>query len=217
MQKDFIIVTPDSGNRNATVTVTTSKNNKYESREVDITIEGASMKRTINITQQGQETIVIVGGTLEEYLKPQTKVNMIYTNSPEISTPSIGKYETRVGQTFTLACVIRCDKKYKNVLEQIGLLQGKTGYQSNVISYKEATPGASANFSGQWSRPLGIPSRFQVVTTRQVSLEEIHVQMKITGVQAEDESLYGFGIYFKDPISQQQVICFALFTLIVNR
>lgn len=301
MQKDFITVTPDSGNGNATVTAVASENSEHESREAAISIEGASMKKSINITQKGIETIlevspniltfysmggskeisitcngdwtienpfgsvilnqssghgnatvsvtvypnmtaeemvytlnvssnsitktitinqqganIIVGGTLEEYTKPQTKVNMIYTDSPVITLPSVGDYDTRLGQTFNMNFVIRCDEKYRNVMEGVQFIQQSPGQAPKLIAFKTSKPGPSANFSGQWSRPSGISSRFTVTTTRQVSLGEIHVNIKIAPIQAEDEAVYYLGIVIEDPDSQNKISCFASFTLTVN-
>ena len=301
MQKDFITVTPDSGNGNATVTAVASENSGHESREVAISIEGASMKKSINITQKGIETIlevnpniltfnsmggskeisitcngdwtienpfgsvilnqssghgnatvsvtvypnmtaeemvytlnvssnsitktitinqqganIIVGGTLEEYTKPQTKVNMIYTDSPVITLPSVGDYDTRLGQTFNMIFVIRCDEKYRNVMKGMQFMQQYPGQAPKLIAFKTSKPGPSANFSGQWSRPSGISSRFTVTTTRQVSLGEIHVNIKIAPIQAEDEAVYYLGIIIEDPDSQNKISCAASFTLTVN-
>lgn len=301
MQKDFITVTPDSGNGNATVTAVASENSEHESREAAISIEGASMKKSINITQKGIETIlevspniltfnsmggskeisitcngdwtienpfgsvilnqssghgnatvsvtvypnmtaeemvytlnvssnsitktitinqqganIIVGGTLEEYTKPQTKVNMIYTDSPVITLPSVGDYDTRLGQIFNINFVIRCDEKYRNVMEGVKFMQQYPGQAPKLIAFKTSKPGPNANFSGQWSRPSGISSRFTVTTTRQVSLGEIHVNIKIAPIQAEDEAVYYLGIVIEDPDSQNKISCVASFTLTVN-
>lgn len=51
MQKDFIAVTPDSGNGTGTVTVAASENQLENARSSTITIAGGGISRTVNVNQ----------------------------------------------------------------------------------------------------------------------------------------------------------------------
>lgn len=51
MKKDFIVVTPDSGTGNATITIA-AEQNTGDARTSQLTISGGGMNRTINVSQE---------------------------------------------------------------------------------------------------------------------------------------------------------------------
>lgn len=52
MQKDFITVTPNSGNGNGTITLSASENQTVNQRSSTINVEGGGIKRTVNVLQE---------------------------------------------------------------------------------------------------------------------------------------------------------------------
>lgn len=53
MKKDFITVTPDNGNGDATVTVQADSNELLESRSASLTIGASGISKTISVNQHG--------------------------------------------------------------------------------------------------------------------------------------------------------------------
>lgn len=70
MQKDFITVAPDTGNRNGTINVTASKNTSSE-RSTSLTISGAGVTKTVNINQKKGISIAVIVGQQGNILKMQ--------------------------------------------------------------------------------------------------------------------------------------------------
>lgn len=73
MQKDFITVTPDNGNSDGAVTVQAS-GNSGDARSTTITISGGGMTRTIEVNQEGKQTVTISKETIGGF---PSKVKMI--------------------------------------------------------------------------------------------------------------------------------------------
>lgn len=59
MIKDFITVTPDTGQNNGTLSVKATKNNKYISRSTAFKIEGGSITKSVSIEQDPNPYIYI--------------------------------------------------------------------------------------------------------------------------------------------------------------
>lgn len=59
MIKDFIIVTPDTGQNNGTLFVKATKNNKYVSRHTTFKIEGNGITKSISVEQDSNPYIYI--------------------------------------------------------------------------------------------------------------------------------------------------------------
>lgn len=70
MQKDFITVTPDSGNGTATVTVAAAQNTG-NARNSSIVISGGGMTRTIKVSQVKGRTPVSIYIRLDAPQNPQ--------------------------------------------------------------------------------------------------------------------------------------------------
>ena len=60
MQKDFITVTPDSGNGNGTVTVTASQNPTTSQRSSIIEVSGGVITRRISVNQESGGTVISI-------------------------------------------------------------------------------------------------------------------------------------------------------------
>lgn len=59
MNKDFITVTPDTGQNNGTLSVKAVKNNKYISRNTTFKVEGGGITKSVSIEQDGNPRIYI--------------------------------------------------------------------------------------------------------------------------------------------------------------
>ena len=70
MQKDFIIATPDTGDKNGTINVTASKNTSSE-RSTSLTISGEGVTKTVNINQKKGISIAVIVGQKGNILKMQ--------------------------------------------------------------------------------------------------------------------------------------------------
>lgn len=68
MKKDFITVTPDSGNGTATVTVAADQNTG-NARNSSISISGGGMTRTVKVNQQEIEQRFIIVGKAGNIIK----------------------------------------------------------------------------------------------------------------------------------------------------
>lgn len=70
MQKDFITVTPDSGNGNGSVTVKASQNSGTSKRSSTISITGGGMTRKVAVSQNGRTSVQVIicgsGGYIEK-------------------------------------------------------------------------------------------------------------------------------------------------------
>lgn len=62
MQKDFITVTPDSGNGNGTVTVAASQNPTTSQRSSFIEVSGGGITRRISVNQESGGTVISIKG-----------------------------------------------------------------------------------------------------------------------------------------------------------
>ena len=62
MQKDFITVTPDSGNGNGTVTVAASQNPTSSQRSSFIEVSGGGITRRISVNQESGGTVISIKG-----------------------------------------------------------------------------------------------------------------------------------------------------------
>lgn len=62
MKKDFITVTPDSGNRNGTVTVAASQNPTTSQRSSFIEVSGGGITRRISVNQESGGTVISIKG-----------------------------------------------------------------------------------------------------------------------------------------------------------
>lgn len=62
MQKDFITVTPDSGNGNGTVTVAASQNPTTSQRSSFIEVSGGGITRRISVNQESGGTVIFIKG-----------------------------------------------------------------------------------------------------------------------------------------------------------
>lgn len=63
MQKDFITVTPDSGNGNGTVTVAASQNPTTSQRSSFIEVSGGGITRRISVNQESGGTVISIKGS----------------------------------------------------------------------------------------------------------------------------------------------------------
>lgn len=70
MQKNFITVSPDTGDGNGTINVTASKNTSSE-RSTSLTIFGAGVTKTVNINQKKGISIAVIVGQKGNILKMQ--------------------------------------------------------------------------------------------------------------------------------------------------
>lgn len=59
MDKDFITVTPDTGQNNGTLSVNATKNNKYVSRYTTFKVEGGGITKSVSIEQDSNPYIYI--------------------------------------------------------------------------------------------------------------------------------------------------------------
>lgn len=63
MKKDFITVTPDSGNGNGTVTVAASQNPTTSQRSSLLKCRGGGITRRISVNQESGGTVISIKGT----------------------------------------------------------------------------------------------------------------------------------------------------------
>lgn len=70
MQKDFITVTPDSGNGNGTVTVAASQNPTTSQRSSFIEVSGGGITRRISVNQESGGTVIFIKGVSEIQGRP---------------------------------------------------------------------------------------------------------------------------------------------------
>lgn len=68
--KDFVTYSHTSGNKNATINVTASKNTSSE-RSTSLTISGAGVTKTVNINQKKGISIAVIAGQSGNILKMQ--------------------------------------------------------------------------------------------------------------------------------------------------
>lgn len=207
-------INPTSGTGDSSVNVIMMPNTGGE-LNLSFTVKAGAISKTVSVKQTGVKS----AGKLRNYNSPFTEVDMLI-GKQEMLFPygwnNIGDFPIAPANTLTIKVVIKTDSIYQSTLSQLECVQYKTpGTDGVPIAYKTGNP-PSANFSGQWSRPSGIPSRFTVATTRQVSLGEIEVQFQLVGAQAEDEGGYSFRLTFKDPETQAPLTAEAGFTVTVT-
>lgn len=210
----LININPTSGTGNSSVNVIMMPNAAGDELNLSFTVKAGAISKTVSVKQTGVKS----AGRLRNYNSPFTEVNMLIGRQEMLpyGWNSIGDFSIAPANTLTIKVVIKTDSIYQSTLSKLECVQYKTiGSNGVPIAYKTGNP-PSANFSGQWSRTSGIPSRFTVVTTRQASLGEIEVQFQLIGAQVEDEGGYSFRITFKDPETQASLTAEAGFTITVT-
>ena len=207
-------INPKSGTGNSSVNVIMMPNAGGE-LNLTFTVKAGAISKTVSVKQTGVKS----AGILRNYNSPFTEVNMLIGRQ-EMLFPygwnNIGDFPIAPANTLTIKVVIKTDEIYQSTLSKLECVQYKTpGAEGVTFAYKNGNP-PSANFSGQWTKPSTTPSRFTVVTTRQVSLGEIEVQFQLVAARAEDEGGYSFRITFKDPVTQASLTAEAGFTVTVT-
>ena len=207
-------INPKSGTGNSSVNVIMMPNAGGE-LNLSFTVKAGAISKTVSVKQTGVKS----AGILRNYNPPFTEVNMLIGRQ-EMLFPygwnNIGDFPVAPANTLTIKVVIKTDSIYQSTLSKLECVQYKTpGAEGVIFAYKNGNP-PNANFSGQWAKPSSTPSRFTVVTTRQVSLGEIEVQFQLVAARAEDEGGYSFRLTFKDPETQAPLTAEAGFTVTVT-
>lgn len=116
MNKDFITVTPDTGQNNGTLSVNVDKNEKYVSRSATFKVEGGGITKSVSIEQYPNPYIYIDCGYIFSNANIQEPYKLIHYNDVTSLTFNVkfADFILSSSHLFTIKNVARLQVEFSN-------------------------------------------------------------------------------------------------------